>query len=142
VLLEGLKKMVGMASIHVLEAEVVDDEDKGDGAPFMSPKARSSVGLVITKGKESLGKEIVGKFASLLEAIDTLVDLEVHPTIVLKLAEIIFIDKFGGDVLKLDTYVLRAVKWCAEIEIGDIKAGKTCIRSGENIVELDLNKVK
>jgi hypothetical protein len=52
VLLEYLKEVIRMALVNKLNSEVIDDENKGDGAPLVSPKSRCCVGLEIPEGVE------------------------------------------------------------------------------------------
>ncbi len=52
VLLEYLKEVIRMALVNKLNSEVINDENKGDGAPLVSPKSRCCVRLEITEGVE------------------------------------------------------------------------------------------
>ena len=54
--LEGVKEMVCMALTNKLEAKVVNNENKGDGALLVSPKSWCHVGLEITEGMESFSE--------------------------------------------------------------------------------------
>ena len=123
-----------MALFHKLYAEVVNDENKGDGAPLVSPKAWSCVRLEITEGMEPFSEEVVGEFASLFEPIDALVNFKVNPSIMSEVREAVFVDKFGRDVANLDAHIFRSVKRSAKVEIEDIKGGKSRIGCGEDIV--------
>ena len=48
----------------------------------MAPQAWSRSGLKISVRAEAVSEQIIGKFASLLEAVDSFGDLKVYPTIV------------------------------------------------------------
>jgi hypothetical protein len=128
-----------MALFHKLYAEVVNDENKGDGAPLVSPKSWSRVRLEITKGMEPFSEEVVGEFASLFEPIDALVNFKVNPSIMSEVREAVFVDKFGRDVANFDSHIFWSVKRSAQVEIGDVKGGKACIGGGEHIVELEFD---
>ncbi len=52
VLLEYLKEVICMALVNKLNSEVIDDKNKGDGAPLVSPMSRCCVRLEITEGME------------------------------------------------------------------------------------------
>ncbi len=52
VLLEDVKEVIGMVLVNKLYAEVIDDENKGYGAPPVSPKAWYHVRLEITERVE------------------------------------------------------------------------------------------
>ena len=68
-----MEKVFGVASVNILDAKVVHNKDKYDGPPFVTPEARCSGTLVVAVGRESFGEEVIGQFASLLEAIDAFV---------------------------------------------------------------------
>jgi hypothetical protein len=72
-------------------------------------------------------EQVIGKFASMFETIDTFVNLKINPTIMSKLCEVVFIDKFGRNVINFDAYIFWSIKRCAKVEVGDIKQGKVCI---------------
>ncbi len=76
---------------------------------------------------EAFHEQVIGKLAGLFESIDTFVDFEVNPTIMSKLGEIVFGDKFGRDVIDFDAYVFRPIKRCAKVEVGDIEGGEARI---------------
>ena len=86
-----------MAFIDILDAEVIYDEHEHDGAPAMSPEAGCNRALIISVVMEARRQEVIGKFAGLLEAIDTFGDLEVHPAIVCQCGEIVFVNEFIWD---------------------------------------------
>ena len=48
--------------------------------------------------------------------------------------KIVFEDEFVGNDGELDTDVFRSVEWCAQVEVGDIEAGKACLVCGEDAV--------
>jgi hypothetical protein len=74
-----LEQVVGVAFVCVLEAEVVNDEDKDEWSPIVAPESRCDGTLVVTVFGKSRGEEVVGKFTGLLEAVDAFVDFEVNP---------------------------------------------------------------
>ena len=48
VLLEGMQEVFSMLALGVLDAEVINDEDKHDWPPFMMPKAGGCSTLVVS----------------------------------------------------------------------------------------------
>ncbi len=53
-------------------------------------------------------------------------DLEIDPTDVREVLEIVFNDELAGDILKFNTHVFWAVKWGAEVEVFKVEAGRLC----------------
>ena len=78
---------------------------------------------------EAFGEEVVGKFA-----------LEVDPSIMGKVVEIVFDYKFTRDVVEFDPHVFRAVEWSTEIEVFKIEACKFCCWARKYAVEQDLDE--
>ena len=93
-----MEQVFGVAAVNILDAKVVHNKDKDDGPPLVTPQARGSGTLVIAMGRESFGEEVIGQFASLLEAIDAFRDLEVDPVVEGILREIVLTDEFLWDV--------------------------------------------
>ena len=116
--------MFSMALINILDAEVIHDENEHNGAPAMAPEARCNCALVVPVFMEACSKEVIGKFARLLEAIHTFGDLEVHPAIVCQCGEVVFVNEFIWDDGQLYFDKFWAVKGCAKVEVGDVKTGK------------------
>ena len=85
-----------MALANVLNAEVVKDQDEEDGSPFVEPESGRSYSLVAAFCFKALGKEVVGKFPSLRQAIDTLSDFKVDPSITVFADEIILWINLAG----------------------------------------------
>jgi hypothetical protein len=83
---------------------------------------------------ETFCEQVICKFACLFETIDTFIDLKVNPTIVNKLGEVVFIDKFSRDVINFDAYVFQPIKRCAKVEVGDVETGKACVCGGQDII--------
>ncbi len=77
---------------------------------------------------ESFGEKVIGELACLFEPVDTVGNLEVNPTIVCVLGQIVFIDELLRDVGESNTNVFWSVKRCAKIEVGDIVACKARLR--------------
>ena len=57
---EGLEEVVSVLSADVLDAKIIDDKDKHDWAPFVSPQARGGGTLVVAMRFQSGHEEVVG----------------------------------------------------------------------------------
>ena len=77
--------------------------------------------MVVTLCVESFSEEVIGKLASLGEAVDALPYFEVHPAVLDELVEVVFGDKLLRDVGQLDADVLVAVEGSIEIKVFDVK---------------------
>ena len=53
VFLDDVAQVMGMLEANVFDTEVVDDESEHDGSPFVAPKARCGIKLVIAGCVES-----------------------------------------------------------------------------------------
>ncbi len=70
-----------MPAFGVLNAKIVNNEDKGNRAPLVMPVAWRGSTLVGTVFGQSCGEEVVCKFASSFEAVDAFVDFKVYPVV-------------------------------------------------------------
>ena len=94
--------------------------------PLMARQARHDKALVVAVCGETFGEQVVGKFPSFFEAVDAfVVYFEVHPSPVMcEGREVVFVHKLLGDVANFDPDIFGSVQWCAQVEVGDVKAGK------------------
>jgi len=74
--------MKGVVFSHLLYGEVINREDKYDGAGFVFPKAWRCGCFVVTVFVEALTQQVVGKAASLGEAVYSFPYFEVDPSVV------------------------------------------------------------
>ena len=74
-----------------------------------------------------LVEEIIGKFPSLLEAVDTFGDFKVYPTVVDVLFKVVLVDEFLWDLVDTNADIFWAIKWCFKVEDGEIRCEKFCI---------------
>ena len=102
-LLKRGEEVFCMAFAEVFDAKVINDEDKGDWAPLVSPEAWCEVALIVNVKLEPFKEKVVGKFARLFETVDSFIDLEVYPSVVCILCEIVLVDDFLGDVAEFDS---------------------------------------
>ena len=116
-----------MAFALVLDAEVVDDEDEEDGAPFMSPESGSCGALVVPMRCETFSEEIVREFTCLFEAVHSISDFKVDPPIVYLFSQVVFVDEFLWNDRDLDADIFRPIEWHPQVEVFDVKAGEFCI---------------
>ena len=75
------------------------------------------------------------------EAITALDDFEVHPAVASMIGEVRFIDELLRDVRDFDAHVLRAIHWCHEIKVCNVKACKFRISTGEDTVDDQLHEI-
>ena len=76
----------------------------------MEPESRCGGSLLVAVFVEAFGEEVVGELVSLGKAIDTFVNLEVYPAITGFVVEVVFLEKFTGDIGKADTHIVIAVE--------------------------------
>ena len=60
VVLQGSKEVISMRSIDILNAKVINDEQKHYGAPLMSPQAGCGSTLVVPMLSKSVGEQVIG----------------------------------------------------------------------------------
>ena len=129
-----------MTFANVFDTKVVHNEDKGDWAPLVSPEAGREVALIVPMELEPFKEQVVGKFSGLFESVDSFVDFEIYPSSVCVMCEIVLVDEFLRDVTEFDPDIFSAVKWRAEVEVGDVITCKTCVFGGEDAVELEFDE--
>ena len=69
--------MVGVASNHVLNTEVVDDKNKNNWAPFVALEPGSCGRFIITIFIEAFTTNIIRQFAILWQAIASTENLKI-----------------------------------------------------------------
>lgn len=111
-LAECIKEVFGVVFAHILDTEVIDNEDKKYGSPLVTEEPRRSIALIIPMRSESLDKEIIGKFTSLLETVDSLGDFEVYPAVVDVLHEVVFVNVFLWNDVEFYSRIFFSIKWC------------------------------
>ena len=73
--------------------------------------------MVIALDIEAFSEEVIGKFASLEEAVDAFPDLEVYPTVFGKLVEVVFGNELLWDISQFDADVFVPFEGSVEIKI-------------------------
>ncbi len=63
VFFEDAEEVVGMLFAHVLNAKVINDEEKLDKAPCVVPEARRGGGFVVACGIEALPQQVICRLA-------------------------------------------------------------------------------
>jgi hypothetical protein len=136
VLFESLAKMIQVGITKVLDGKVVNNECKHDRAPFVVPEPGGGGYLIVVKFSKAVLEEFVGKDACLGETVHAMAHFKVDSGVAGNLDEFLLIDKFLGDVRKLDAYVLwRPVERGVQIEVIEVHGGKPGITLGENTVD-------
>ena len=101
--------MLGMLVTNIFDSKVIDNEDKHDRYPGVSPQARGGGCLIAPSFVEAGAKEIICQFSTLQETIAPSDNLKVHPPTVSVVGETILINKFLWDVRKFDSHILRSI---------------------------------
>ena len=96
--------------------------------------------MVVTLCVESFSEEVIGKLASLGEAVDTFSDFEVHPAVLDKLVEVAFGDELLWDVGQLDADVFVAFKGSIKITVFDVKNNEFGSAAQKDAIEEELDK--
>jgi hypothetical protein len=134
-LFESLATMIQVGITTVLDGKVVNNESKHDGAPFVVPEPGEGGCLVVVEFGKVVLDEFVGKDAYLGETVHAMAHFKVDPGVAGNLVELVLVDEFLGDVLKLDADILWPVKWGVQIEVLEVHCGKPGITLGENTVD-------
>ena len=131
-----------MAFAYVFDPKIIHDEGEDYWAPFVPPEPGSHGTLVVVVVLETLFKELVGEAAGLGEAVDAVADLEVDPSVVDEVLEIILVDEVLGDVGELDLAVLGIIERRGEVVVPDVVAYESGAFARENTVEEKFAQVK
>ena len=132
-----------MLDANVLfNAEVIHDEDEHDEMPFVMPKAEGCIELVVAHIVEACFEELVGKDACLGKAVDAFDYLEVDPTVVDMVHEIVFINKLLRDIIKADENELLLIEGSAEVYIADVEGTEFSTTARENAVDHEFDKLQ
>jgi hypothetical protein len=99
------------------------------------PEARGRERLVETFLDEAQAKKIVGKDASLREAIAALVNFEIHPAVMITALEIVFLDELLRDVRHFDADIFWVRHGHVKVEVLEINGAKAGALSRENAVQ-------
>ena len=81
----------------------------------MAPNVRGGCGLVVPRCIEARFKDIFGKHAILGQAIDAFADIEVYPTVMDILEQVISLDKLFRDVREFYASVFRVGEMGLEV---------------------------
>ena len=73
-----------MLLANIFNAKVINDKNKLNGAPFMTPETRGGGRLVIAGFVQACAEQVVGKLASLGQAITASNNFIIHPTMMNK----------------------------------------------------------
>ena len=71
----------------------------------------------------------------MFEPVHAFGELEIYPSVVYILIEVVFINDVLRDVSELDACVLGPVQWCVEVEIGEIHCHVFSARCGKGAVD-------
>ncbi len=107
----------------------------------MVPEPGGGGCLVVVKFGKAVAEGFVGKDACLGETVHATGHLKVDPGVTGKLIELVLVDKFFGDVRKLDADVLWLAERGVKIEVLEVHGGKPVIKLGENTVDEQLDEL-
>ncbi len=101
----------------------------------MVPEPGGGGCLVVVEFSKVVLEEFVGKDACLGETVHATAHFKVDPGVTGNLVELVLVDKFLGDVCKLDADILWPVEQGIQIEVLEVHGGKPGIMLGENTVD-------
>ena len=112
-----------MALFAVFNPKFIYNEDEHDGPPLIPPHARCGGHLEVPEHAKVVGEEVISQFAGLFEAVDSLGGFEVvvEPAILDIDMQVVFVDEFDWYVGAFDANIFWMIKWCAKVEILDVK---------------------
>ncbi len=141
VLFESLTKMIQVGITNLLDGKVVNNECKHDGVPFVAPEPGGGGCLVVVEFGEAFLEEFIGKDACLGETVHATAHFKVDPGVAGNIVELVLVDKFLGEVCKLDADVLWSVERGVQIEVFEVHGGKPGITLGENTVDKQFDEL-
>ena len=127
--------MIGILSLGVLDAKVVDYQSERNVSAFMLEQARCMWGQVVPVGSKVRDEAILGELACLGEAIYSFVHRDGDGAVAGVFGHVIFGNDVGWDVVQFDGHVLGGGKGCAEVEVLDVGGHEFCIWLADNGVE-------
>jgi hypothetical protein len=107
-----------------------------------TPEAWVGFGLVISLSKKAGSEEIVGKNASLEQAIAALANLEVDPTIKIATLKFVLLNKFCRNVCNFNVDIFRVRHWSIEVEILEINGAETWPGQENTLLRRSLNSLR
>jgi hypothetical protein len=108
----------------------------------VAPEAWGGFGLVISFSKKVGLEEIVGKNASLGQAITSLANLVGDPTITIATLKVVLLNWFCQNVCNLNADIFRVRHWNIEVEILEADGAETCTWARKHAVEKKHDKFK
>ena len=109
--------MISVDFSNIFDAKVIDYKDRKYRALLVAPKARRSGGFVVARFIEAQTELIVGQFYRLGETIVATYHIEIYPSVMGVMGEIIFVDELLRDVINFDTHVFGSVHRRLEVDI-------------------------
>jgi hypothetical protein len=106
-----------------------------DGMQFVVPEAWGGFGLVISFSKKVGSEEIIGKNASLGQAITALANLEVDPTITIATLKFLLLNEFHLNVCNFNADIFRARHWNIKVEILEVDGAEMCTWARKHAVK-------
>ena len=131
-----------MFFVSILYSKIIYDQAEHYGSPLVAPETKGCGRLVVTCFLNTDVELFVGDSDRLGQAIHTLTNVKIYPSVAGVLGEVIFIGKLLGDVGKFDFDVLWAVKWGTEAKCFYIEGSVFGALSGEDAVEKDVEKLQ
>ena len=94
--------MVKVVVTYKPNAEIVNNENKHDGEPFVAPKSWRGSRFVVSIVVKACAELFIGQLARLGGPVASLDNIEVYPSIMCIWGEIIFVYKLLWNVFKAD----------------------------------------
>jgi hypothetical protein len=138
--LEDTKEVVEVFQAHVFNTKVVCNEAELDESPFVAPETGCWGRFIKIFGFETGAEKIVSLDACLGQAIATLVDFEVNPSIMVQTCELVFFDELIGDVWDFDANVFGLGHGSIKVELLKVNGARVCTFSREYTIEEEHEK--
>ena len=107
--LKGLWQIVGVSFTHVFNTKVVKNENKNNWAPFVAPEPMSCGRFIVTGFVEAFVEMFICLISILWQAIASLENSKIDPSIEGVSSEVIFVNEFLRYVQDLDVHILRTL---------------------------------
>jgi hypothetical protein len=139
-LLENIAEMVEVFYPNIVHPTFINYEAELDGMPFVAPEAWDGFGLVISFCKKAGLEKIVGKNASLGQAITALANLEVDAPVTVATLKVVLLNEFHWNVSIINADIFRVRHRSIEVEVLEVDGAEMCAWARKHTVEKKLDK--
>jgi len=132
---KGVDKMLEMFFASELDAKVIDDKGKRNGASGVAKEAVGVGGLNVAMRGEVSDQFVVGETPGLGEPIHAFDDANKNVAVVNEVLKIVLGENSGRDLVDGDAHVLGVVHCGVEVKILDVNGTELRVRCGEDAVK-------